>query len=78
MYNEKYVRSVYPDAKLSRYFVFGKWYAYVHSYSCGYMVGPYIGWDHPAPPKNCEEAWEQAARYVAKYVNREMLRKLES
>jgi hypothetical protein len=74
MYNEKFVRSVYPDAKLQRYFIFGKWYAYVHSYSCGYMTDLHIGWVHPAPPKNCEEAWEHAVRYI----NREMLRKLES
>jgi hypothetical protein len=74
MNNEKFVRCVYPDAKLARYFIFGKWYVYVHSYHCGYMTDLHIGWTHPPPPKNCEEAWEQAVRYV----NREMLRKLES
>ena len=73
MTNEQFVKSIHPDAKLARYFMFNKWNICVHSYDCGEMLDEYIGWKVPPPPKNCEEAWKQAADYC----NREVMRKLE-
>ena len=70
--NIKIVRSVYPDAKMEQYFMFGKWWPCIHSYSCGEMLDECNGWIAPLPPSNEEEAWQQAAGYV----NRKMIKKL--
>jgi hypothetical protein len=70
---EDYVKNAYPDAKLSKYFIYNKWYPCIHSYTCGELLDECVEWTSAPPPKNNSEAWDQAVRYV----NREMLRKLE-
>jgi hypothetical protein len=74
MTNKEFVQNAYPDAKILSYFI-NDWYPCVHSYECGEMLDECIGgWRASLPPKNDEDAWSQAARYI----QREMLRKLES
>ena len=74
MTNEEFVKSIYPDAKLAKYFVFNDWHPCIHSYQCGEMLDQIIDWKCPPAPKNEEEAWQQAAGWV----NRKIIKKLES
>ena len=74
MTNKEFVKSIYPDAKLEKYFMYGAWYPCIHSYHCGEMLQPILGWECPPPPKNEAEAWQHAVTYV----NREIIKKLES
>jgi hypothetical protein len=71
MTNEDFVKSIYPDAKVEKMFLFNQWILCIHTYECGELR--HCGIKVDPIPKDENEAWEQAAQYIRDQMMRKLL-----